>query len=60
LNQSTRTDSDGRLNSNLGANHGEQKTQRDDQSYFLIGEVIRRITGQRLSEFFAARVAGPG
>src|SRR5947209_8808569 len=26
---------------------------------FLIGEVIRRITGQRLGEFFAAQVAGP-
>jgi CubicO group peptidase (beta-lactamase class C family) len=25
----------------------------------LIGEVIRRITGQRLGEFFAAQVAGP-
>jgi CubicO group peptidase (beta-lactamase class C family) len=25
----------------------------------LIGEVIRRITGQRLGEFFAAHVAGP-
>ena len=25
----------------------------------LIGEVIRRITGQRLGEFFAARIAGP-
>ncbi len=25
----------------------------------LIGEVIRRITGQRLGEFFAAEVAGP-
>jgi CubicO group peptidase (beta-lactamase class C family) len=25
----------------------------------LIGEVIRRITGQRLSEFFAVHVAGP-
>ena len=25
----------------------------------LIGEVIRRITGQRLGEFFAARLAGP-
>jgi CubicO group peptidase (beta-lactamase class C family) len=26
---------------------------------YLIGEVIRRITGQRLGEFFAAHVAGP-
>src|SRR5260370_6267908 len=25
----------------------------------LIGEVIRRITGQRLGEFFAAQIAGP-
>jgi CubicO group peptidase (beta-lactamase class C family) len=25
----------------------------------LIGEVIRRVTGQRLGEFFAAQVAGP-
>jgi CubicO group peptidase (beta-lactamase class C family) len=25
----------------------------------LIGEVIRRITGQRLGEFFAAHIAGP-
>ncbi len=25
----------------------------------LIGEVIRRITGQRMGEFFAARIAGP-
>jgi CubicO group peptidase (beta-lactamase class C family) len=25
----------------------------------LIGEVIRRITGQRLGEFFAVRIAGP-
>ena len=25
----------------------------------LIGEVIRRITGQRLGEFFAAEIAGP-
>lgn len=25
----------------------------------LIGEVVRRITGQRLGEFFAAQVAGP-
>ena len=25
----------------------------------LIGEVIRRITGRRLGEFFAARIAGP-
>src|SRR3954468_1335780 len=26
---------------------------------YLIGEVIRRITGQRLGEFFAAQIAGP-
>src|SRR6476660_8091527 len=26
----------------------------------LIGEVIRRVTGQRLGEFIAAQVAGPG
>src|SRR5436309_12305982 len=26
---------------------------------YLIGEVIRRITGQRLGEFFAAHIAGP-
>jgi CubicO group peptidase (beta-lactamase class C family) len=26
---------------------------------YLIGEVIRRITGQRLGEFFAVHVAGP-
>ncbi len=25
----------------------------------LVGEVIRRITGQRLGEFFAAAIAGP-
>jgi CubicO group peptidase (beta-lactamase class C family) len=26
---------------------------------YLIGEVIRRITGQRLGEFFASQIAGP-
>ncbi len=26
---------------------------------YLVGEVIRRITGQRLGEFFAAHIAGP-
>ena len=26
---------------------------------FLVGEVIRRVTGQSVGEFFAAEVAGP-